>query len=128
MYGTIWAPWLVVYLAGGAFFWCMVPIRLTRTVPVSPYDPPRNHLWKINFGQDPGSGSEGMGSEGRGAQAGPGFRGGEPSLGAVAAVALAPVVAFCVVLDWEQSLIMSAPSAWTQWQQASLGHRRGRPE
>ena len=42
-----------------------------------------------------------------------------------AAVALAPVVAFCVVLDWEQSLIMSAPSAWTRWQMERMREPHG---
>ena len=43
-----------------------------------------------------------------------------------AAVALAPVVALCVVLDWEQSLIMRAPSAWTQWQMERMREPHGR--
>ena len=42
-----------------------------------------------------------------------------------AAVALAPVVALCVVLDWEQSLVMRAPSAWTQWQMERMREPHG---
>ena len=42
-----------------------------------------------------------------------------------AAVALAPVVALCVVLDWEQSLIMRAPSAWSQWQMERMREPHG---
>ena len=42
-----------------------------------------------------------------------------------AAVALAPAVAFCVVLDWEQSLIMRAPSAWTRWQMERMREPHG---